>query len=73
MNSYNLLRGYAKSIPDSPLQAENRPPLPLFCSLRPENQCKRLQFYTYFGISIGIKRRVIDNGKKITFYFLQNV
>jgi hypothetical protein len=32
-----------------------------------------LQFYTFFGISIGIKRRIIDNGKKITFYFLQNV
>ncbi len=32
-----------------------------------------LQFYTFFGISIGIKRRLIDNGKKITFYFLQNV
>jgi hypothetical protein len=30
-----------------------------------------LQFYTFFGISIGIKRRMIDNGKKITFYFLQ--
>jgi hypothetical protein len=32
-----------------------------------------LQFYTFFGISIGIKRRMIDIGKKITFYFLQNV
>ncbi len=32
-----------------------------------------LQFYTCFGISIGIKRRMIDLGKKITFYFLQNV
>ncbi len=32
-----------------------------------------LQFYTFFGISIGITRRMIDIGKKITFYFLQNV
>jgi hypothetical protein len=31
-----------------------------------------LQFYTFFGISIGIKWRMIDDGKKITFYFLQN-
>jgi hypothetical protein len=30
-----------------------------------------LQFYTFFGISIGIKRRLIDIAKKITFYFLQ--
>jgi hypothetical protein len=28
-----------------------------------------LQFYTFFGISIGITRRMIDIGKKITFYF----
>ena len=32
-----------------------------------------LQFYTFFGISIGITQRMIDIGKKITFYFLQNV
>jgi hypothetical protein len=32
-----------------------------------------LQFYTFFGISTGITRRMIDIGKKITFYFLQNV
>ncbi len=32
-----------------------------------------LQFYTFFGISIGITRRMIDIGKKITFYFLKNV
>ncbi len=32
-----------------------------------------LQFYTFFGISIGIKRRLIDIAKKITFSFLQNV
>ncbi len=32
-----------------------------------------LQFYTFFGISIGITRRMIDIGKKIAFYFLQNV
>ncbi len=32
-----------------------------------------LQFYTFFGISIGITRRLIDIAKKITFYFLQNV
>jgi hypothetical protein len=32
-----------------------------------------LQFYTFFGISIGITGRMIDIGKKITFYFLQNV
>jgi hypothetical protein len=30
-----------------------------------------LQFYTFFGISIGIG--LIDIGKKIAFYFLQNV
>jgi hypothetical protein len=27
-------------------------------------------FILFFGISIGIKRRMIDTGKKITFYFL---
>jgi hypothetical protein len=27
-----------------------------------------LQFYTVFGISIGITRRLIDIAKKITFY-----
>jgi hypothetical protein len=32
-----------------------------------------LQFYNFFGISIGIKWRMIAIGKKITFYFLQNV
>jgi hypothetical protein len=32
-----------------------------------------LQFYTFFGISIGIKWRMIAIGKKITFYFLQNI
>ncbi len=32
-----------------------------------------LQFYTFFGISIGITRRLIDIGEKITFFFLQNV
>jgi hypothetical protein len=32
-----------------------------------------LQFYTFFGISIGITRRMTDIGQKITFYFLQNV
>jgi hypothetical protein len=32
-----------------------------------------LQFYTFFGISTGITRRMIDIGKKVTFYFLQNV
>ncbi len=30
-------------------------------------------FILFFGISIGITRRMIDIGKKITFYFLQNV
>ncbi len=36
--------------------------------------CNRgLQFYTFFGISIWITWRMIDIGKKITFYFLQNV
>jgi len=30
-----------------------------------------LQFYTYFGISIGIKRRMIDIGTKTTIYYLQ--
>jgi hypothetical protein len=29
-----------------------------------------LQFYTFFGISTGITRRMIDIGKKLTFYFL---
>ncbi len=28
-----------------------------------------LQFYTFFGISIGITRRIIDMGKKIIFTF----
>jgi hypothetical protein len=28
-----------------------------------------LQFYTFFGISIGITRRLIDIGKKITLLF----
>ncbi len=28
-----------------------------------------LQLYTFFGIPIEIKRRMIDIGKKITFYF----
>jgi hypothetical protein len=32
-----------------------------------------LQFYTFFKISLGIKRRMIDTGKKITFNFLKNV
>ncbi len=32
-----------------------------------------LHFYTFFGISIGIKQRLIDIAKKIMFYFLQNV
>jgi hypothetical protein len=32
-----------------------------------------LQFYTFFGISIGITWRMIDIGKKITFNFLQKV
>ncbi len=36
-------------------------------------RARGLQFYTFFGISIGIKRRLIDIAKKITFYFLQNV
>ncbi len=30
-------------------------------------------FIFFFGISIGIKRGIIDICKKITFYFLQNV
>ncbi len=32
-----------------------------------------LQFFTVFGISLWIKRRMIDIGRKKTFYFLQNV
>jgi hypothetical protein len=36
-------------------------------------QGRGLQFSTFFGISTGITRRMIDIGKKITFYFLQNV
>jgi hypothetical protein len=32
-----------------------------------------LQFYNFFEISIGIKRRLIDIAKKITFHFLQTV
>ena len=32
-----------------------------------------LRFDTFFGISIGFKRRMIAIGKTITFYFLQNV
>jgi hypothetical protein len=38
-----------------------------------ETYIRGLQFYTFFGISIGIKRRIIDNSKKITFYFFKNV
>jgi hypothetical protein len=42
--------------------------------LSTQRVCPRgLQFYTFLGISIGIKRRLIDIAKKITFYFLQNV
>jgi hypothetical protein len=37
------------------------------------SSCNRgLQFYTFFGILIGITWRMIDICKKITFYFLQN-
>ncbi len=43
------------------------------CSLCRDAHTRGLQFYTFFGISIGIKRRLIDIAKKITFYFLQNV
>jgi hypothetical protein len=38
-----------------------------------ESKSRGLQFYTFWGISMGIKRRLIDIAKKITFYFLQNV
>jgi hypothetical protein len=34
---------------------------------------RELQFYTFFWNFNRNKRRLIDNGKKITFYFLQNV
>jgi hypothetical protein len=48
------------------------------CSSRGEGKQKCiyarvLQFYTFFGISIGIKCKMIDISKKITFYFLLNV
>jgi hypothetical protein len=42
-------------------------------SILREMYSRGLQFYTFFGISTGITRRMIDIGKKITFYFLQNV
>jgi hypothetical protein len=32
-------------------------------------QARGLQLFTFFGISIGIKRRMIDIGKKITIHF----
>jgi hypothetical protein len=34
-----------------------------------EFPCRRLQFYTFFGTSIGITRRMIDIGKKKLFNF----
>jgi hypothetical protein len=34
---------------------------------------KGLQFYTFLGISLGIKRRNDRYWQKITFYFFQNV
>ncbi len=46
---------------------------PFLCLPEKEVRGRGLQFYTFFGISIGIIRRMIDNSKKITFYFLQNV
>ncbi len=43
------------------------PSIPLFSSLG--LRTRGLQFYTFFGISIGIKRRLIDIAKKIPFSF----
>jgi hypothetical protein len=42
-------------------------------NLQKRAHIRGLQFYTFFGIIIGITRRMIDIGKKIMFYFLQNV
>jgi hypothetical protein len=33
---------------------------------------RRLQFYTYFGISEGIRWRMIDIGKKISVFFMHS-
>ncbi len=55
----------------SSMQKWIQPPACLDHSLHVLN--RGLQFYTFFGISIGIKRRLINIAKKITFYFLENV
>jgi hypothetical protein len=46
--------------------SRSQPPTPAVWTLRGFN-------LNFFGISTGIKQRMIDIGKKITFYFLQNV
>jgi hypothetical protein len=48
------------------------PNLPVKPSPLQRPDIRGLQFYTFFGISTGIKQRLIDIAKKITFYFLQN-
>jgi hypothetical protein len=59
-------------------------PLPVYlfylvCGLNDNGSCDIMGVYKgasilyFFGISIGITRRLIDIGKKINFYFLQNV
>ncbi len=47
-----------------------RPEKNRFLSMSSLTWIRGLQFYTFFGFSIGIKRRMIDITKK---YFLQNV
>jgi hypothetical protein len=42
---------------------------PATTALAATRHTRGLQFYTIFGNSLGIKRRMIDIGKKITFYF----
>jgi hypothetical protein len=50
--------------------ASLRPPSDPATTALATRHARGLQYYTIFGISIGIKRRMIDIGKKITFYFL---
>jgi hypothetical protein len=66
---YRTVSGAFQTIgPPHPLQRVCPPPVP-----KAGGYTRGLQFYTFFGISIGITRRMIAIGKKITFYFLQNV
>ncbi len=51
-------KGWGRAIPRKGIHNWN-----FHCSV----YSRGLHFYTFFGISIGIKRRLIDNAKKITF------